>query len=405
MDGKKVLLGVSGCIAAYKSCEIVRSLQKAGVEVRVVMTQSATEFVGATTFDALCGHPAAVETFGNPENPIPHIEMAKWCDLFLVAPCTANVLAKIAHGIADDLLTTAALAAHDKLMVAPAMNDHMYEAPATQENLNTLRKYGVAVVDATSGLLACGDTGKGKLAAVETITDEALGWLRMSPGGKESSKGVLGGKRVLVTGGPTIERIDPVRYITNGSSGKMAYAVAREASRRGASVTLVSGPTNLPEIPGVETVRVESANEMMNAAEAAFSASDIAVFAAAVCDHRPSSQSPVKLKKGKDEEGLTDIKMVENPDILATLAQKKRPDQYVVGFAAETEHVIANARIKLAAKGADMIVANEVGGGLGFKADDNKASLVFENRVVELPVMPKSELARKILDEACANIA
>lgn len=395
----KVLLGVTGCIAAYKSCEILRGLQKAGVDVEVVMTSHAAEFVNSGTFSALSGKPTRSSNFGDDEDAIPHIRLAEDCDLFLIAPCTGNVLGKIANGIADDLLTTCALAAHDKLAIAPAMNVHMYESPSVQANIATLRKRGVKILDADSGYLACGDVGKGRLAEVDAIVEVTLSILAQRTG----NAGRLQGKMVLVTAGPTIEWIDPVRYISNPSTGKMGYAVAEAARDEGAQVTLVSGPVSLDAPEGVNVVSVQTAQEMLGACEAAFADSDIAVLTAAVSDYRPKTVASRKLKKATDAEALSSIEMVENPDILATLGHAKTPGQFVIGFAAETNDVVENARKKLDSKGADMIVANQVGDGKGFGADDDAAVFVSASSDVELPSMDKRELAAKIIEVACDN--
>lgn len=397
---ERVLLGVTGCIAAYKACEVVRGLQKAGCEVEVVMTGNATRFVAPHTFSALCGRPALVDNFGDPADAIPHIRMAEECDVFLVAPCTANVAAKIASGVADDLLTTCALAAHDRLAVAPAMNVHMYESPATQRNLAVLRDREVAVVEPDSGYLACGDVGRGRLASVDDIVSATLDLMRRKGDGPDRS---LAGMNVLVTAGPTIEWIDPVRFVSNPSTGKMGYAVAEEARDRGADVVLVSGPVSLPVPEGVRVVHVQTAEDMLSACRREFGRSDVAVFAAAVSDFRPKGPSPRKLKKSTDAESLACMEMVENPDVLATMAAEKAPGQFVVGFAAETDEVLRNAREKLESKGADMIVANEVGKGMGFGADGETAFLVSKDATTELPYLSKRGLAAKILDAACDN--
>ena len=390
-----VLIGVTGCIAAYKTCLIVRELQRSGVRCKVVMTEHATEFVGPTTFRALTHEPVVVGLFDDPGDPIHHISLAQECDLFLIAPCTANVAAKIAHGIADDLLTTTALATNAPLMLAPAMNVGMYEACVTQENFETLRRRGVQIIDATSGYQACGDVGKGRMAEPDDIVREVLAVLEETLGVKRD----LVGKRVLVTAGPTVEPIDAVRYISNHSSGKMGYAVAKAAQERGAEVTLVSGPVSIAAPEGVELIRVSTACEMLQTASEAFPNADIAVFSAAVADMRPARPCERKLKKGMDDARLASIQLVENPDILKTLAAGKRPDQVVVGFAAETDDVIDNARKKLNAKNADMIVANYVGEGRVFGADENQAVLVSHEGLVELPPMSKRELAHRIIDE------
>mgnify|MGYP002797221247 FL=1 len=385
--GKTVLLGVTGCIAAYKSCEIVRALQKAGVRVKVVMTEHATEFVGPTTFRALTHEKVAVGLFDDPEDPIHHVSLAQEADAFLIAPCTANVIAKIANGIADDLLTTTALATTAPLIIAPAMNVNMYDNGATRYNIGKLHIRGARIVEAGDGYLACGDVGKGRLADIEDIVSATLDELGV--------RRDLDGRRVMVTAEP----IDPVRYISNRSSGKTGYAIARAAALRGADVTLVSGPVSLPAPEGVRVVRVRTAHEMLEAAEEAFRDADIAVFAAAVADMRPRAVSDRKLKKSLDGDELGAIELVENPDILATLAARK-DRQVVVGFAAETNDVVPNAEAKLAAKRADFVVANQVGEGMAFGTDDNAVWFVDAEEVEELPRMPKSRLADEILDKA-----
>lgn len=390
-----VLLGVTGCIAAYKSCEIVRGLQKAGVRCKVVMTEHATEFVGPTTFRALTREPVAVGLFDNPGDPIHHISLAQECDLFLIAPCTANVAAKIAHGIADDLLTTTALATRAPLMIAPAMNVGMYEAQATQENLAILRDRGVHVLEPDEGYQACGDVGRGRMPEPSAIVEKALVCLEQVFDRKRD----MAGMSVMITAGPTQEAVDAVRYISNHSSGKMGYALAEAAAMRGADVTLVSGPVNIEAPEGVKLIKVTSACEMLAACETVFHATDLAVFSAAVADFRPEVAADRKLKKGADSDSLSSIKLVENPDILKTLATQKREGQFVVGFAAETDNVLQNARVKLASKNADLIVANQVGGGLAFGTEDNRATLVFEGEDLALDLMPKIDLAHVIFDE------
>ncbi|MDO4503097.1 MAG: bifunctional phosphopantothenoylcysteine decarboxylase/phosphopantothenate--cysteine ligase CoaBC [Coriobacteriia bacterium] len=388
-----VLIGVTGCIAAYKSCEIVRGLQKAGLRVKVVMTPHATEFVGPTTFRGLTREPVAVDLFDNPSAPIHHVSLAQEADLFLIAPCTANVLAKVAHGLADDLLTTTALACTAPLMIAPAMNVNMYEAPATQQNMRILRERGVRFVDAEAGYLACGDVGKGRLADPEVIVAAVL---------KELGRARdLEGRRIMVTAGPTQEPLDPVRYLSNCSSGKMGYAVAERALARGAKVSLVTGPVALEPPAGADVVRVQTACQMLDAARAAFADADAGVFTAAVADMRPAAVAERKLKKGGGDV-LDRIELVENPDVLATLASERKPGQVVVGFAAETDDVIANAQAKLARKGADLIVANRVGDGLVFGQDQNQAHLVFADHVEDLPLQSKADLADAILDQVSA---
>lgn len=395
---KTVLIGVTGCIAAYKSAEIVRALQKRGLRVKVVMTEHATHFIDPLTFRSLTHEPVAVGLFDDPSDPIHHISLAEEADLFLIAPCTANVVAKIAHGIADDLLTTTALACTAPLVVAPAMNVHMYEAAATQENLSALARRGARIVEAGSGYLACGDVGRGRLAEIEDIVDCVLETL------EGDARRDLEGMHVLVTAGPTEEPIDPVRFITNRSSGKMGYAVAEAAAARGAKVTLVSGPVALDAPAGVDRVPVRTACEMLQSASDPFERCDIAVFTAAVADMRPAAPVAHKLKKSSSDDAdlLSRIELVENPDILATLAARKRDDQVIVGFAAETDDVVANAQRKLASKHADFIVANRVGEGVAFGTDDNQATLVLADGSLDLPLMSKRELADRIIDQALA---
>ncbi len=397
---KTILVGVTGCIAVYKSAELVRLLQKAGYRVKVVMTEHATHFVDPLTFRSLTHEPVAIGLFDDPSDPIHHISLAEEADVFVIAPCTANVAAKIAHGIADDLLTTTALACTAPLVVAPAMNVHMYEAAATQENLATLEKRGVRIVEAGSGYLACGDVGRGRLADLDDIVSATIAALE----GDAASDGDqdLAGKHVVVTAGPTYEPIDPVRFIGNRSSGKMGYAIAQAAVERGARVTLISGPVSLDAPTGVQVVRVQTALEMLAACEDAFSQSDIAVFSAAVADMRPETVSDHKLKKSdtEDSAALQQVRLVANPDILATMAQGKRAGQVVVGFAAETNDVVENARKKLEAKRADLIVANRIGEGVAFGTDDNQASLVTPDGCEDLPLMSKHDLADRILTRA-----
>ncbi|MEG1517523.1 MAG: bifunctional phosphopantothenoylcysteine decarboxylase/phosphopantothenate--cysteine ligase CoaBC [Raoultibacter sp.] len=393
---RTVLLGVTGCIAAYKSAEIVRGLQKAGIRVKVVMTENATHFIDPTTFRALTHEPVAVGLFDDPSDPIHHISLAQEADLFLIAPCTANVMAKIACGIADDLLTTTVLATKAPLVIAPAMNVNMYENTATRANMGILFNRGAYFIDSDEGYLACGDIGRGRMADVSKIIAETLFKLQIALD--------LSDKKVLITAGPTVEPIDPVRYITNHSSGKTGYALAAAAARRGAEVTLVSGPVMLTPPQGVHVVYVQTAREMFHACEEAFPATDIAIFSAAVSDMRPEARVDHKLKKRDGVEQLSHLQLVENPDILATLGKAKK-QQVVVGFAAETDDVIENAREKLMKKNADMIVANEVGETKGFGTDDNKVCFVTPDEVVDVPVMPKNELADVILDKSLSFIA
>ena len=334
------------------------------------------------------------DRFDDPSDPIHHVSLAQEADCFVIAPCTANVIAKIANGLADDLLTTTALACTCPLVVAPAMNVNMYENPATRYNLGKLHIRGARIVEAGDGYLACGDVGRGRLAEPADIVAAVLEELDM--------RRDLAGRRVMVTAGPTVEPIDPVRYLTNRSSGKTGYAIARAAAARGADVTLVSGPVALPEPEGVRTVHVETAREMLSAAQRAFAAADIAVFSAAVADMRPREAAAHKLKKGAGDARLDTLELVENPDILATLGAAKRPGQVVVGFAAETDDVVANAQRKLSSKHADLVVGNVVGGGRAFGTDDNEVWFVTAEETYGLPLMSKDRLADRILDVAAS---
>lgn len=395
---KTVLIGVSGCIAAYKAAEIVRGLQKAGVRVKVVMTEHATHFVDPLTFRALTNEPVGLGLFDDPQDPIHHISLSQEADVFLIAPCTANVMAKIAHGIADDLLTTTALATTSPLMIAPAMNVHMYENLITQDNIARLKGFGVEFIEPDAGYLACGEVGKGRLPEPADIVAAVLQKLEGLDAGTSCVECDLAEKRIMVTAGPTVEAIDPVRYITNRSSGKFGYAIAEAAARRGAQVTLVSGPVALAAPQGVDVVYVESAREMLEAAAPVFEGCDVGIFSAAVADVRPANQLDKKLKKGVNDAELQNIALVENPDVLATLGNAKS-GQLVVGFAAETNDVLDNARKKLVKKNADMIVANEVGTDKVFGKDDDEVWLVTESGDEHLPSASKKELADLILDK------
>ncbi len=384
-----VVIGVTGCVAIYKTCEIIRLLQKRGVRAKVIMTEHARGFIDPTMFRSLTREPVAVGLFDDPSDPIHHISLAKEADVFAIAPCTVNVIAKIACGIADDLLTTTALATTAPIVIAPAANVNMYEAPVSRENRDRLRARGVCLVEAESGYLACGDEGRGRMAEPADIVEAICAELGMSRD--------LVGKKVLVTAGPTVEPIDPVRYLSNRSSGKMGFEIAKAAARRGAEVSLVTGPVSLADPAGVETVRVETAREMLAAVEGRFDESDIAVFAAAVADMRPAAPAAKKLKKGSDADALARIELVENPDILATMARQKSK-QVMVGFAAETDDVVENARKKLRAKGADYVVANFVGEGGAFDSDDNEVVVVSAEGERSYPRSSKSAVADALLD-------
>jgi phosphopantothenoylcysteine decarboxylase/phosphopantothenate--cysteine ligase len=391
----RITLGVTGGVAAYKAAELVRRLQQDGFTVQVVMTRGAREFVTPLTFAALSGQKVITDLFAesggeaNLESAIEHIAVAQRTDLLLVAPATADILAKFARGIADDFLTTLYLASTAPVVVAPAMNVNMWNHAATQENVEMLRARGVIIVDPDEGYLACGMTGAGRLAGQEQIVAAVRDTLRLQRD--------LEGQTVLVTAGPTCEDLDPVRYLTNRSSGKMGYAVAEAAARRGARVILVSGPTSLDAPAGVERIDVRTAEEMYRGVADKFSECSIAIFAAAVADYRPVETLGQKIKR--NEEPLT-LALEPTRDILASFAQNKG-DRLVIGFAAETERVAENARKKLTAKNADLIVANDVTAeGAGFDHDTNIVTLFArDSRDLPLARMSKSDVAQRILDE------
>lgn len=393
-----VTLVVCGGIAAYKACEVMRGLQKAGCDVRVAMTQDATRFVGETTFRALSHHEVVTSLYGMRETAIPHVESADFADLVLVVPATANVMAKMTCGIADDAATATILAAHSDVLVAPAMNVNMWRNPATQANVSLLRGRGVRFVMPASGELACGYVGEGKLAPVEDIVAAALDLLGKSEAEKDAGEkgAALAGRHIVVTAGPTHEAIDPVRYIANESTGKMGYAIAREAARRGAKVTLVSGPTALEAPEGVRRVDVVSAAQMHEAALAAFEGADAAICAAAVADYTPKAPADHKLKK--TAERLDRIELVETADILRDLSARKG-DRVVVGFAAETDDLLAHARQKLERKGCDLIVANDVSrADSTFGSDTDRVAFVYPDRVEQMDTLPLEQVAAELLD-------
>lgn len=389
-EEKTVLLCVTGCIAAYKSCEILRLLQKAGYRVKVLMTEHATQFVGPTTFRALTHEKVAIGLFDDPEDPIHHISLAQEADVVLVAPATANSIAKMAHGIADDLMSTTLLATKAPILIAPAMNSGMWSAAATQENVEALKSRGVHFVQPDSGYLACGDVGSGRLPTPEAIADATCSLLQGSTD--------LVGEHVLITAGPTHEPIDPVRYIANRSSGKMGLELARAARDRGANVTLIAGPIELPIPAGIETIHVQTASQMYNAAVKAFGRSTIAILAAAVADYTPSAPSDHKLKKAVDP--IDSIPLIQTQDILAELSSNKE-DRIVIGFAAETNDVMEYAQAKLKRKGCDAIVANDVSrSDAGFGSSNNRAWWVTSSTVDDLGLLEKRALADKILSRS-----
>jgi phosphopantothenoylcysteine decarboxylase/phosphopantothenate--cysteine ligase len=397
MNPLRITLGITGGVAAYKAAELVRRLQQDDFSVQVVMTRGAREFVTPLTFAALSGQKVITDLFTGPkasgdanlDSAIEHIAVAQRTDLLLVAPATADILAKFAQGIADDFLTTLYLASTAPVVVAPAMNVNMWNHAATQANLDVLRSRGVHVVSPDEGYLACGMTGAGRLAGQEQIVAGVREALRF--------KRDLEGQTVLITAGPTCEDLDPVRFLTNRSSGKMGYAVAEAAARRGAKTILISGPTSLETPNGVERIDVRTAEEMLRAVDERFVGATIAIFAAAVADYRPAKPFDQKIKREK--ESLT-VTLEPNADIIATVA-KNKGNRLVVGFAAETERVAENARKKLTAKNADIIVANDVTAeGAGFDVDTNVVTLFSrDGRDLALPRMSKTEVAQRILDE------
>ena len=395
LAGKEIVLGISGSIAAYKAVLLLRELTARGAEVAVVMTAGAEHFVGPLTFRTLSGRPVLSDLFDpQSDEAVEHVALAERAHVFVVAPATANVLAKAAHGIADDFLTTLLLAARCPVLMAPAMDGGMWEHAAVQANVATLRERGVTVFEPEAGALASGLSGRGRLPEIESIVEEVE---RVLTPGRD-----LTGERVLVTAGPTREPIDPVRYLSNRSSGKMGHAVATAALRRGAEVVLISGPTALKPPAGAVFVPVQTAEEMREAALQHLGAASVVIKAAAVADYRVERPSPTKIKSGGKREGLS-LDLVPNPDILKELAQKKG-GAFLVGFAAETNDVRAHAAEKLRAKGVDLLVANDVSQhGIGFEADDNQVVLLDRwGGTLELPRMTKIQVAHAILDRVLA---
>jgi phosphopantothenoylcysteine decarboxylase/phosphopantothenate--cysteine ligase len=389
MKDRKIVVGITGGIAAYKAAELVRLLVKAGADVRVGMTANATRFVAPLTYEALSGNSVIWDMFGKWDVSINHVSWGQDADLIIIAPATANFIAKMAHGIADDFLSTMLLAATAKIMVCPSMNSKMLENTAVQKNLKQLMEMGIAVMKPAEGELACRDEGPGRLPDPEKIFEQAWALL---------SRQDLAGLSILITAGPTIEPIDPVRYITNRSTGKMGYALARAAWRRGASVKLVSGPATVNPPYGVSLFRVKTAEEMRQAVLKHCTDCDIIIKAAAVSDYRPEESARHKIKKGAD---CINLELVKNPDILAELGSKKEESPCIlVGFAAETEELIGNAREKLKAKNLDMIIANDVSrDDAGFEADTNEIKLIFsDGHLEDTSLMTKDEVADLILD-------
>ncbi len=391
LNGKTVLLGVTGGIAAYKAASLASLLVKQHAAVEVVMTRNATEFIAPLTFEQLTGRRVMVDTFDrNFTHQVEHISLAERTDLVIIAPATANVCAKLAHGLADDMLTTTVLACRCPKLIAPAMNTNMYENPVTQDNLSLLKKYGWEIIDPASGRLACGAVGKGKLPEPEDILQYILKYLAFPHD--------LTGKKVLVTAGPTQESLDPVRYITNHSTGKMGYAIAKMAMLRGAEVTLISGPVSITPPPFVKVINVKSAQEMFDAVMQCAPEQDYVFKAAAVADYTPAQYSDNKLKKKDD---ALSVPLERTKDILNHLGQNRTTHQVICGFSMETENMLENSRAKLAAKNVDMICANNLKvEGAGFGVDTNIITVITADNVIELPLQSKESAANAILDQA-----
>jgi len=389
LTGKTIVLGVTGGIAAYKSANLASMLVKLHADVHVIMTQNATHFITPMTFETLTNNKCIVDTFDrNFSFDVKHVSLAKRGDLFVVAPCTANVIGKLAHGICDDMLTTTMLATKAPKLIAPAMNTGMWENPILQDNLTKLKGYGYHIIEPIIGRLACGDTGTGKMNSEEVIIEHILTFMAKHQD--------LKGRKVLITAGPTQESIDPVRYITNHSSGKMGYAIAKMARLRGADVTLVSGPVNIKSFTGIELVSVKSAADMFEAVTSRSAGHDIIVMCSAVADYTPAVYSDQKVKK---HDGELAIALTRTQDILGWLGEHKRDNQILVGFSMETENLIDNSRAKLTKKHADLICANSISGNTtGFAVDTNQVTLITQDEVKELPLCSKEETADKILD-------
>lgn len=394
LSGKTVLLGITGGIAAYKMANVTSALRKTGAEVHCILTQNATQFITPLTFETLSNNRCIVDTFDrNFQYDVAHVSLAKKADVILIAPATANVIAKLAHGLADDMLTTTVLASRCPKLIAPAMNTAMLENPATQENLATLRRYGFTVIEPATGMLACKDVGSGKLPEPEVLCEEIY---RVIAREKD-----LQGLHITVTAGPTQESLDPVRFLTNHSSGKMGYAIAREAMLRGADVTLISGPVALKAPLGVKLVHITTAQEMLEGVQAALPQTDVLIMAAAVADYRPAVVADQKMKKG---EGDMSIPLERTGDVLGWVAQNRHPGLFVCGFSMETEHMLENSQKKRTKKKLDMIVANNLKTqGAGFGVETNVVTLITQDWVEELPLLGKDEVAGKLLTAIAAQ--
>ena len=389
LKNKTVVLGVTGSIAAYKIANLASSLVKKGANVHVIMTKNATNFINPITFEKLTGNKCLVDTFDrNFEFSVEHVSLAKQADIFMVAPASANVIGKIANGIADDMLTTTIMACKCHKVISPAMNTNMFENPIVQDNLEKLRNYGYEVIDPASGYLACGDTGAGKMPEPTVLESYIMKNIAMEKD--------MAGKKVLITAGPTMEAIDPVRFISNHSTGKMGYALAKIAMERGAEVTLVTGKTYIEKPDFVKIIDVKSAKEMFDAVDKEFDSQDIVIMSAAVADYRPKTVADEKIKKN---DGETAIELERTDDILGTMSRRKK-NQFLCGFSMETEHMLENSKNKLKKKNLDMICANNLKvEGAGFGTDTNVVTLITENESRQLPIMSKEQVANEILTE------
>lgn len=392
LTGKSIVLGVTGSIAAYKIANLASMLVKLNADVHVIMTQNATHFITPMTFETLTNNKCIVDTFDRNFNfDVKHVSLAKKGDLFLVAPCTANVIGKVAGGICDDMLTTTIMATKAPVLFSPAMNTGMWDNPILQDNLQKLKRYGYHIIEPIEGRLACGDTGSGKMPSEETLLQHIL--LHLA---KEKN---LKGKKMLITAGPTQEAIDPVRFITNHSSGKMGYAIAKMAVLRGAEVTLVSGPVSIQPFAGIKKIDVRSAQDMFEAVTSRSADQDVIIMCSAVADYKPASCADQKVKKNDAE---MSIALTRTQDILGFLGAHKREGQVLVGFSMETENLIENSRAKLMTKNADLICANSIASAqTGFAVDTNKVTLITQQEVTELPLCSKEETADLILDKVC----
>lgn len=389
MSKKRIVVGVSGGIAAYKACDLVSKLSKKDYEVKVILTKHAEKFVSKLTFEALCHNYVETDLFDESnEDPIAHITLAKWADLMIIVPATANIIAKVTHGISDDLLSTTFLACNKHKMICPAMNTQMYENPITQKNIQACKDLGYQILDPVVGHLACNDTGKGKMIEPADIVEAIDNYFNTS--------NKLSGKTVLISAGPTQEAMDPVRFISNHSSGKQGYAIAKAAKAMGANVILVSGPVQLEKIEGIQTIDVTSALDMFEAIKQNADKADYIIMAAAVSDYRPENIAEHKIKKSDDTIEMT---FVKNPDILAYLGQHKTKKQIICGFAMETQDLDKNAKEKLEKKNCDMLIANNLFvSGAGFQTDTNIVSLLTKDSIEHLPKLSKEELGQKILE-------